>query len=280
MRLACRFVLCVFDLDGVVWLAGKPIEGSARAVQRLRDAGASVVFVTNNSTPTLEDYVGRLARAGVDAHAGELATSAQAAATLLCAGDRVAVLGGPGLVEAVAGSGAEVVPLDRDPVAVVVGRTADFDFAQLAVASRVIRGGARFIATNTDATFPTPGGLEPGAGALVAFIEVASGQTPEIAGKPNLAMAKLVAGRYGVPDVVIGDSPKTDGAFAKLLGSPFALVLSGVTRREDLPVDPPGDLVSTDAAEAVEAILAGRVAAAVRGEGAGAANEQNASAGG
>ena len=250
-------VLCVFDLDGVVWLAGTPIKGSPQAIERLRKAGSEVVFVTNNSTPTLADYVERLAHAGVEAHPGELATSAQAAATLLGHDDRVAVLGGPGLVEAVSETEAEMVPLDADPGVVVVGRTAEFDFAQLSLAAGAIRGGARFVATNTDATFPTPAGLEPGAGALVAFIEVASGRRPEVAGKPNAASATLVVERYGVPDYVIGDSPKTDGAFATRLGSLFALVLSGVTKREDLPVTPTPAIVSGDAAQAVETILAG-----------------------
>ncbi|HMC40381.1 MAG TPA: HAD hydrolase-like protein, partial [Acidimicrobiales bacterium] len=118
-----------------------------------------------------------------------------------------------------------------------------------------IRDGARFVATNTDATFPTPDGPEPGAGALVAYLQVGSGRTAEVAGKPEAAMAELVRARFGVPDVVVGDRAETDGAFAERLGAPFVLVLSGVTKEEDLPVTPTPALVAPDLQAAVEAFL-------------------------
>ncbi len=249
-------MLCVLDLDGVIWLAGNPIEGSPEAVTRLRQAGVSVVFVTNNSSTTVIDYVGRLERAGVEVDPSELATSAQAAATLLRPGERVSVIGGPGLSEAVAATGAELVEPEANPDAVVVGRTVELDFGRLSRACAALRGGARFVAANNDATFPTPNGLEPGAGALIAFLEVASGCRAEVAGKPNQAMADLVRRRHGVPDLVIGDSPRTDGGFAEALGAPFALVLSGVTAKDGVPVDPPPSIVAADAAEAVDVFLA------------------------
>lgn len=248
-------MLCVLDLDGVVWLAGNPIEGSPEAVTRLREAGVSVVFVTNNSATTVVDYVGRLGRAGVEADPSELATSAQAAATLVKPEERVSVIGGPGLFEAVTSTGAKLVEADADPDTVVVGRTVELDFGRLSSACAALRRGARFVAANDDATFPTPNGLEPGAGALVAFLEVASGRRAEVAGKPNQAMANLVRSRHGVPDLVIGDSPRTDGRFAAALGAPFALVLSGVTAKKDLPVEPTPEIVAADAAEAVEVFL-------------------------
>jgi 4-nitrophenyl phosphatase len=250
-------MLCVLDLDGVVWLAGNPIDGSPEAVTRLRQAGVSVVFVTNNSSATLADYVGRLERAGVEVDPSELATSAQAAATLVHPGERVSVIGGPGLFEAVGSAGAQLVEPEENPDAVVAGRTVDLDFGRLSRACKALRGGARFVAANNDATFPTPDGLEPGAGALIAFLEVASGRRAEVAGKPNQAMAKLLRERHGVPDLVIGDSPRTDGGFAEALGAPFALVLSGVTSKKDLPVDPSPSIVAADAAEAVDVFLAG-----------------------
>jgi glycerol 3-phosphatase-2 len=140
---------------------------------------------------------------------------------------------------------------------VVVGRSLQLDFAQLAAAARAIRDGARFVATNTDATFPTPHGPEPGAGALIAYLQVGSGRHPEVAGKPEQPMADLVRSRFGWPDVVVGDRAETDGAFATRVGAPFALVLTGVTRREDLPVRPQPAVVAEDLAHAVDAILAG-----------------------
>jgi HAD superfamily hydrolase (TIGR01450 family) len=248
-------MLWVFDLDGVVWLAGHAIPGSAEAVHRLRAAGHRVAFVTNNSTPTVAEYVDRLDRAGIKIEPAELVTSAQAAASVLEPGTKVACVGGEGVHEALDERGVEVVGSGDEPAAVVVGRSLRLDFDELAAASAAIRGGARFVATNTDATFPTPHGPEPGAGALVAYLQVGSGRNPEVAGKPEAAMAGLVHGRYGSPDVVVGDRAETDGAFAGRVGAPFLLVLTGVTRREDLPVQPAPALVADDLAGAVDAWL-------------------------
>jgi 4-nitrophenyl phosphatase len=252
-------MLWVFDLDGVVWLAGHAIAGSPEAVHRLRAAGARVAFVTNNSTPTVGEYVERLGRAGIEVEPAELATSAQAAASLVEPGSRVAVVGGEGVMEALSERGVDVVGAESDPAAVVVGRSLKLDFAELAAAAGAIREGARFIATNTDATFPTPSGLEPGAGALVAYLEVGSGRKAEVGGKPERAMADLVRRRFGQPDWVVGDRAETDGAFAARLDAPFALVLTGVTRRDDLPITPEPAVVAEDLAGAVGTILSGEL---------------------
>ena len=249
-------MLWVFDLDGVVWLSGQAIPGSPEAVRRLRDAGHHVAFVTNNSTPTVDQYVERLGRAGIEVAPEELATSSQAAATLVGDGARVAYVGGDGVKEALQARHVQLVGVDDEPSAVVVGRSLRLDFGELAGAAKAIREGARFVATNTDATFPTPEGPEPGAGALIAYLQVGSGRTAEVAGKPERAMADLVRSRYGEPDVVVGDRAETDGAFAERVGAPFVLVLTGVTQRSDLPVDPAPKLVADDLQAAVEAVLA------------------------
>ncbi len=249
-------MLWVFDLDGVVWLAGEAIPGSPEAVDRVRAHGDRVVFVTNNSGPTVAAHVSRLAAAGIEASPEELATSSQAAASLLARGSRAAYVGGEGLREALESCGVEIVDVEADPEAVVVGRSLDLSFAMLAAAAGAIRRGAHFIATNTDSTFPTPTGPEPGAGALIAYLEVGSGRRPEVAGKPHSPMARLVQDRYGRPDIVVGDRAETDGAFAELIGAPFALVLTGVTKRSDLPVSPAPALVEDNLAEVVERRLA------------------------
>jgi glycerol 3-phosphatase-2 len=244
-------MLWVFDLDGVVWLAGREIPGSAEAIAALRRRGDRVAFVTNNSTPTLATYARMLAGAGVDVEAGELVTSAQAAASMLEPGTKAACVGGPGLVEALEQRGVEVVAAGAAPSAVVVGRSLELDFASLAAAAEAIRCGARFVATNTDATFPTPHGVEPGAGALVAYLRVGSGCDPEVAGKPERPIADLVRSRFGQPDLVVGDRAETDGRFAQRVGAPFALVLTGVTRREDLPLQPEPDQIGDNLAAVV-----------------------------
>jgi ribonucleotide monophosphatase NagD (HAD superfamily) len=189
--------------------------------------------------------------AGGSAAPGEMATSAQAAASLLEPGAKAACVGGPGVMEALRDRGVEVVPADANPESIVVGRSLRLDFDELAAAASAIRAGARFIATNTDATFPTPHGLEPGAGALVAYLEVGSGRRAEPAGKPEQPIADLVRARFGQPDVVVGDRPESDGRFATRIGASFALVLTGVTSRKDLPVSPTPAIVADDLAAVV-----------------------------
>lgn len=248
-------MLWVLDLDGVVWLAGTAIDGSADAVGRLRAGGERVAFVSNNSTPDLDHYVRTLAGAGLEVQDHELVTSAQAAASMLDDGSRAVCVGGDGLAEALLQRKVELVDAHSHPDAVVVGRTLALDFDALSVAARAIREGARFIATNTDATFPTPHGLEPGAGALVAYLEVASGVKAELAGKPARPMADLLLSRFGQAGIVVGDRPDTDGRFAARLGVDFALVLTGVTSESDLPVQPEPVLVAKDLAGVVAKLL-------------------------
>ncbi|MGH9057082.1 MAG: HAD-IIA family hydrolase [Acidimicrobiales bacterium] len=250
-------MLWVLDLDGVVWLAGTAIPGSADAIRRLHEAGEKVAFVTNNSGPTVAEYAERLRRGGIDAEPGELLTSSQAAASLVPAGSKVAFLGGEGLHEALVERGVELVDAGDGPDAVVVGRSLSLDFATLASVAAAVRAGARFVATNSDATFPTPHGPEPGTGALLAYLEVGSGRQAEVAGKPEQAVADLVRSRFGPAGVVVGDRPETDGLFAERLGAEFALVLTGVTRRTDLPVKPEPAMVGDDLRAVVEERLAG-----------------------
>lgn len=236
----------VVDLDGVVWLAGEPVPGSAEAVSALRRAGVRVLFATNNSQPTLAELVGRLGRVGIEAGAQDLVTSGQAAATMLAPGARALVLGGGGVVESLAHRGVEVA--EKGPVdAVVVGWTRRFDFDRLDAAAAAVRAGATLVGTNDDPTFPSPGRLLPGAGALLAAVATASGVVPEIAGKPHRAVADLIARRSADVRATVGDRPSTDGALARLLGVPYALVLSGVTgESEARSLDPPADVVAPD----------------------------------
>jgi len=224
----------------VVWLAHEPLPGAREAIADLRRAGKRVVFVTNNAAATLAEQEQALVGVGVAAK-GDVATSAQAAARLVEPGERVLVGGAAGLFEAVADRGAEPfdppdwVAAGRTAVdAVVVGLHRTFDYARLDALSNAVRRGARFIASNTDATYPTPDGPVPGGGALVAAVATAAGVQPVIAGKPHRPMAELVAERCGerfAPEraLMVGDRWSTDGAFAAALGCAFAQVRSGVT---------------------------------------------------
>jgi glycerol 3-phosphatase-2 len=256
-------VVCC-DLDGVVWRGDEPIAPAIDGIARLRAAGIRVGFVSNNSSQPIGDVVARLRRVGVDASADDVITSALAAASLLAgslpSGSRVLSCAGPGVAEALVAVG--FVPVDTPPAAaVVVGFHRGFDFDELDRSSRAIRDGARFVATNLDATYPVPGGLLPGSGAIAAAVATASGRSPEVAGKPEAPMVEIVRERLGPHGIVVGDRPSSDGALAERLGWPFALVLSGVTAAvappggEAIP-DPPPPYVGTDLGALAPAILA------------------------
>jgi HAD superfamily hydrolase (TIGR01450 family) len=228
----------IVDLDGVLWLAGQPIGDVAGAVAALHDRGIRVVYVTNNSSPTTGQLVGRLAKVGIEARPEDLVTSARVAASLVEPGERVHLLAEAGMLEALEERGVEVADHGHRDAA-VVGWSRDFDFAALAAISTVARDTGRLIATNGDPTHPTPEGLMPGSGALLAAVATASGVVPQVAGKPHLPMvdyvARVIGGTGQVSAVMVGDQPGTDGVLADRLGIPFVLVDSGVT--------PPGAVV-------------------------------------
>jgi HAD superfamily hydrolase (TIGR01450 family) len=190
-------VAWLLDLDGVVWLAHRPIPGVAEGVAALRAAGERVLFVTNASMAPVGVLEEALAAMGIPAE-GDVLSSAMAAAHLLEPGARALVCGGPGVVEALERRGVEVVE-DGVVDAVVVGLTRDLTYDLLLRASTAVRDGARFIATNTDPTYPTPGGLTPGGGAIVAAVATAAGVEPEVAGKPHRpdGRARPCPGRRG-----------------------------------------------------------------------------------
>lgn len=240
------------DLDGVIWLGEQPIPGAAEAVARLQGAGEQVVFVTNNSSVPVTEVEAKLARHGIDG-AGAVLTSAMAAAERIDPGETALVCAGPGVDEALDARGVATVREGPADV-VVVGFHRDFDYDRLTAASAAVRAGARLLATNDDATYPTPEGLIPGGGAILAAVSTASGVVAEVAGKPHRPMADLLRGRAGATGTMVGDRPDTDGRFAVMLGWRFGLVLSGVTAA--LPVDPEPDVVAADLGALVDGELA------------------------
>lgn len=244
----------VLDLDGVVWLADQPIAGSVEAIAQLREAGERLAFVTNNAQSKRSVVEDHLAELGIDPR-NDVITSAMAVAALVEPGERVLACAGPGVVEALEQRGVEVV--DKGPAdAVVVGKHDEFDYKRLRAASRAVIGGARLLATNTDTSYPTPTGLDPGAGAILAAVTAASGTQPvAVAGKPHDPIAALVREHTGERGIVVGDRADTDGAFARQLGYEWALVLSGVTTRASLPVEPAPDFVADNLASVVAKVL-------------------------
>lgn len=248
-------VIC--DLDGVIYRGRTPIPGSPEALVRLDECGARVVFATNNSTRSPADSARKIKEVtGVEVDPEAVFTSAQASARILGPEDGpVMVIGENGIVEAVLGRGLELTQVADQAKSVVVGLYRNVGYDDIARAADAVRAGARFIATNTDNTFPTANGLKPGSGAIVAAIAAVAGRAPEVCGKPNAPMRALIKSTGIGDDVwVIGDRVDTDIALAD--GEPgwrSILVLTGVTG----PGEPTGsaDHVVRDFSSAVDVVL-------------------------
>jgi len=253
-------VTWLLDCDGVVWLSEQVIAGAPEALASLRDSGSRVVLLTNNSYPRRSDHLAKLERFGIPTEPEDVLSSAMAATLLLEPGERALVIGGPGIIEELTargvdtvrpGTGGEIGPVD----AVVVGLDPSFDFSSLAAAATALHAGARLIGTNDDPSFPTPAGVLPGAGALLAAVACAGGVTPVIAGKPYLPTVRLVRERIGKVEMVVGDRPSTDGLLARRLDSRFGLVLTGITPPRHGVLDPEPDLEAPDLLALVKAAL-------------------------
>lgn len=211
--------------------------GVAEAIRSLRASGVKVVFATNNATKTIGQYVERLHRFGVEVAPGELVTSAIVTAEEIArrgwSGRRVFLVGGEGIRSALRSIGMDLVEGDggRTAEVVVVSGTPDFTYEAMKIAAFAVRSGAQLLATNDDPTFPAPDGLWPGAGAVLAGIETASGRRAEVMGKPHRpmmdAVGRRLADRHRI--AVVGDQPGTDLEGARLMGWATVLVLSGVT---------------------------------------------------
>ena len=248
----------VCDLDGVIYRGDTLIAGSDEGLQRLISGGVNVLFVTNNSTRTPLEVAAKIHRVtGVDVSPDHIITSSQAAAATISPSDgQVFIVGENGIAEALRREGLEVTESDRLAGVVVVGLCRDLSYSLLSGAANAVRNGARFIATNTDPTFPTAEGLAPGAGAIVAAVAAASGFEPEVAGKPHPAMRSLIRNRVGSDVWVIGDRIDTD---IKMAGFESAwqsvLVMTGVTTVDD---GAQRDFVADDLNSAVDLVLDGR----------------------
>jgi HAD superfamily hydrolase (TIGR01450 family) len=246
----------VLDLDGVVFLGSEAIPGAGAALQRLADCGWRVLFATNNATRSLTTITDRISKqTGFVPDPGLVVTSAIAACELIGEEDQpVHPVGEQGLRDTLTAAGIRLTANATDARTVIVALDREFSYDTLREASGAIRSGARFIATNTDVTFPTPDGQVPGAGSIVAAVVAAAGSDPEIAGKPYGPMISAVSQRLGAGETwMIGDRPETDLAFARAAGWRSVLTLSGVTSDpNDVPERWRPDLVADSLPELVQ----------------------------
>ena len=229
----------LIDMDGVIYRGHELIPGADRFIQELRSEKVPFLFLTNNSQRARRDIATRLQRLGMEVEEEHVYTCAMATARFLAQqkpGGTAYVIGEGGLLTALDGQGFSIVDHDPDYVVVGEGRTFSFEMAEAAL--NMINNGAKLVATNLDPNCPTRDGSRPGCGALVAMLESASGIKAFSVGKPSPLMMRAARKELGLSTdetCMIGDTMETDILGGVQLGFHTALVLSGGTKRDDLP---------------------------------------------
>lgn len=235
----------VFDLDGVIYRGKEPQPHAREVILALRSRGNAVRFYTNNAARHRDYYLPKLESIGIPTPIEHIMTSSYAAALYFkeqhAQGKTVYRVGEEGMAREFEGVGMRVIYDLEDPDAkidyVVAGLDRDFHYRKIARAQNAILAGARFIATNEDATFPMEGGtLLPGGGCMVAAIYTATGVDPFVIGKPETyAYNKILeeTGRPASRSIMVGDRLDTDIAVGNRAGAQTVLVLTGVTSREE-----------------------------------------------
>jgi len=250
----------ILDMDGVLWRDDQPIGDLPAIFQRLSENGIRVLLATNNSTRTVNQYLNKVSSFGVHLEPWQILTSSQATAHFLKQrfpqGGSVYVVGEQALVDTLQESG--FFQGEETPLAVVAGMDRQVTYAKLRQATRFILNGAPFIGTNPDRTFPTPEGLVPGAGAVLAAIQAATDVSPVIAGKPSPAIYEIALQRIKCSPqetLVVGDRPETDISGGQQIGCLTALVLSGVVDQVQAQAwRPAPDIIAADL-ESVVAVI-------------------------
>ncbi len=265
----------ILDMDGVLWKDDTPIGGLRSIFNRIQERGLQVALATNNATKTVDEYLAKLRGFGVELEPRQIVTSSLAMAHVLAQkfgpdplapppltgkGDggvgAVFVIGENGIVSALRDKGFTPITDPDDetrPLAVVGSIDRALTYQKLRRATLHIRAGVPFYGTNPDKTFPTPLGLVPGTGAILAALEAATSVKPVIVGKPWPFMLQLAAERMGLTKdevLVVGDRLETDIAGGQAMKARTALVLSGVTSQEQAEAwKPKPDLIARDLTE-------------------------------
>ncbi len=229
----------ILDLDGTVWVGGAATPRAPEAVAAIRASGRRLAFVTNDGAHSPEEYVQKLWSIGCTAAVEEVVSVGSAIQYVLAErapGANVFVIGGPPVFRHVADAGHHIVnntPHAESADVVVAVAHRDFNYAELLAATRAILSGAELISGGRDRNYPTSGGIAPGTGAVTAALEYATGATARVVGKPDPQVFEVAVDRMGAGrTLVIGDHLISDLGGAAAAGLDAAIVLSGITSRD------------------------------------------------
>ena len=270
----------ILDMDGVLWKDDTPIGDLPAIFDRIQSRGLKVTLATNNASKTVNEYLEKLRGFGVTLEPWQIVNSSEATAQVLASlllppntissnlggvsrpkgvdkgGKAVFVIGENGIVSALRAKGFTPITDPNDetrPVAVISSWDRQLTFQKLRRATLHVRSGVPLYATNADRSFPTPDGLIPGAGSILAALETATDVKATVIGKPSPFMMVIAMERMGLTKdevLVIGDKLETDIAGGQAVKARTALVLSGVTTPEQAKAwKPKPDLIAKDLAE-------------------------------
>ena len=238
------------DMDGVLVHENSPLPGAAELIQNWTDAGTPFLVLTNNSIFTPRDLSARLRASGLIVPEERIWTSALATADFLksqAPGGTAFVIGEVGLTTALHEAG--FIMTETNPDYVVVGETRNYSFEAITKAIRLLLAGARFIATNPDATGPSADGPMPATGAIAALISKATGMEPYVVGKPNPMMFRSAMNKIGAHSentAMIGDRMDTDIVAGIEAGLHTILVRTGISDEAEVRRYPfrPDEIIS------------------------------------
>ncbi len=236
--------LYIFDMDGTIYLGGKPFDFAISFIKNLRAAGKRVLFFTNNASHTVPFYQKKLERLGFEPREGEIMTSGDVTYEFLRrhrAGKSVYMVCTDELVEEYRAKGINVlngtVADPREADIVITGFDTSLTYEKLNIACRLIRGGAEYLSTHPDFNCPTEDGFIPDSGAIAALVTASTGKTPTYFGKPYSQTIEMIGEATGFDNsemCIFGDRLYTDIALGKGFGVCSVLVLSGETQPDDV----------------------------------------------
>ncbi len=242
--------LYIFDMDGTIYLGGRPFDFAKRFIKNLRASGRRVLFFTNNASHTSPFYLKKLERLGFEPGENEIMTSGDVTLEFLKrhrAGKSVYLVGTDELVEEYAAKGIKLVNGEADPREadiVITSFDTSLTYEKLNIACRLIRGGAEYLSTHPDFNCPTEDGFIPDSGAIAALVTASTGKTPTYFGKPYKETVEMIGEATGFARdemCIFGDRLYTDIALGKSFGVTSVLVLSGETTEEDVDAALPKD---------------------------------------
>ena len=248
----------IIDMDGVLWRGLDPIGNLPEVFNSIAQLDLKFILVTNNATRSVSQYEEKLKDFGVGVPTRQIINSAQATAQYLGhkfpEGGPVYVIGEEGLLQALEEN--KFHHSEEEALAVVVGLDRTVNYDKLKKAALLIQEDKLFVCTNPDPALPSPEGLLPGTGSIIAALETATGVKGMIIGKPQPEMYRMAIERMGISPqntLVVGDRLETDIAGGQTLGCPTAVVLSGVASRSEAEDwKPPLDFIAIDLTELLD----------------------------